>query len=153
MFCEHCGDLDGQDTGADHDERNCPWYAAETWTADGLEAVLRQTADGNLRMTAALDLLSAHGIWLARLAERTYLFIGDEDTGTVYDLDWPAIADAVNELAFPGSGSELRILGLAASLASDASVRLGDAVTGLDTTNLRLFLDAIATANGRPRAA
>ncbi|MES9521340.1 MULTISPECIES: hypothetical protein [Streptomyces] len=26
MFCEHCGDLDGAETGTDHDERDCPWY-------------------------------------------------------------------------------------------------------------------------------
>ncbi|CAM5316641.1 hypothetical protein STENM223S_10361 [Streptomyces tendae] len=26
MFCEHCGDLDGAETGIDHDERDCPWY-------------------------------------------------------------------------------------------------------------------------------
>lgn len=27
MFCEHCGDTDGAETGVDHDERDCPWYA------------------------------------------------------------------------------------------------------------------------------
>ncbi len=26
MFCEHCGDLDGAETGIDHDERDCPLY-------------------------------------------------------------------------------------------------------------------------------
>lgn len=26
MFCEHCGDTDGTETGIDHDERDCPWY-------------------------------------------------------------------------------------------------------------------------------
>ncbi len=26
MFCEHCGDTDGAETGVDHDERDCPWY-------------------------------------------------------------------------------------------------------------------------------
>lgn len=26
MFCEHCGDADGTETGIDHDERNCPQY-------------------------------------------------------------------------------------------------------------------------------
>ncbi|MCI3274556.1 hypothetical protein [Streptomyces cylindrosporus] len=153
MLCEHCGDLDGQETGPDHDERDCPWHADEPWTGHDLEAVLRQTADGNLRMKAAVDLLSEHGVWLARLAKRTDLFAADEDTHEVYDLDWPAIATAVNDLALPATGSELRILGLAASLASDAPVRLGDAVTGLDATNLRLVLDAIAMANGRPYAA
>ncbi|MFC1416519.1 hypothetical protein [Streptacidiphilus cavernicola] len=27
MFCEHCGDENGQETGLDHDERDCPWYS------------------------------------------------------------------------------------------------------------------------------
>ncbi|MER8236845.1 hypothetical protein [Streptomyces sp. NPDC094049] len=25
MFCEHCGDSDGAQSGVDHDERDCPW--------------------------------------------------------------------------------------------------------------------------------
>ncbi|WP_406168497.1 hypothetical protein [Streptomyces sp. NBC_00996] len=153
MFCEHCGDTDGNETGVDHDERDCPWYADDSWTAEELEGVLRQTADGNPTMTAAVDLLATHGIWLPRIAGREDLMVTDE-TGEVYDLDWPTIADAVNELTLIGSGSELRILGFAAALACDrVSVRLGDAVTGLDATNLSLLLHAIATANGRPDAA
>ncbi len=30
MFCEHCGDEDGAQTGIDHDERDCPWYEADS---------------------------------------------------------------------------------------------------------------------------
>ncbi|WP_327594960.1 hypothetical protein [Streptomyces chartreusis] len=153
MFCEHCGDLDGAETGIDHDERDCPWYADQTWTAEDLETVLRQTADGNPGMTAAVELLAAHAIWLPRLVQLPDVLIADGETGEVYDLDWPALATAAQAPALPGSGSELRVLALAASLASDASVRLGDAVSGLDDTNLRLVLHAIATANGRPHAA
>lgn len=29
MFCEHCGDINGEETGVDHDERDCPWYETE----------------------------------------------------------------------------------------------------------------------------
>lgn len=25
MFCEHCGETNGDLTGVDHDERDCPW--------------------------------------------------------------------------------------------------------------------------------
>jgi hypothetical protein len=26
MLCTHCGDTNGENTGVDHDERDCPWY-------------------------------------------------------------------------------------------------------------------------------
>jgi len=29
MFCEHCGDTNGENTGVDHDERDCPLYDVE----------------------------------------------------------------------------------------------------------------------------
>ncbi|GGN77594.1 hypothetical protein GCM10011579_060000 [Streptomyces albiflavescens] len=154
MFCEHCGETDGEETGIDHDERDCPWYATEdSWTADDLEGVLRQTASGIPPLTAAVELLSTHGTWLPRLAERDDLMVADGETGEVYDLDWAALAEAANGSQLAASGSELRILAIAASLAdSRVPVRLGDALTGLDAINLGRVLKAIATANGRPEA-
>lgn len=152
MFCEHCGDINGEETGIDHDERDCPWYAeVGSWTADELEAVLRETAEGSPHRTAAVELLTAHGVWLPRLAEREDLMMTDAATSEVYDLDWAALAEAVNGAQLAASGSELGILSIAASLAdSGVPVRLGDVLCSLDATNLGRVLKAIATANGRP---
>ncbi|MFF4399372.1 hypothetical protein [Streptomyces sp. NPDC001480] len=152
MFCEHCGDTDGQETGTDHDERDCPRYATDNdWTAKELEDVLRQTADGSPHRTAAIELLAAHGVWLPRLAQREDLMVADGETGEVYDLDWPTLADP-DRAELVGSGSELGILTLAASLAdAGVSIRLGDMLSHLDSTNLARVLTAIATANGRPQ--
>ncbi|WP_030597054.1 hypothetical protein [Streptomyces fulvoviolaceus] len=151
MFCEHCGEINGEETGIDHDERDCPWYAtASDWTADELESVLRLTAQGIPHRTAAVELLAAHGVWLPRLAEREDLMAADGETGEVYDLDWSALADPTGaELV--ATGSELGVLAIAASLAdSSVSVRLGHALGSLDATNLGRVLTAIAAANGRP---
>jgi hypothetical protein len=43
------------------------------------------------------------------------------------------------------------MLRLAASLAADNPVCLGDAVTGIDTRSVGLLLDAIRRASGEPK--
>lgn len=55
---------------------------------------------------------------------------------------------AIPEEAGPLSGGERRFLMLAASLAEDVPVVLGDLVSGLDRENLDLVLAAIAHAGG-----
>jgi hypothetical protein len=52
-----------------------------------------------------------------------------------------------------GSSGETRILRLAASLAGGVPVNLGDAVTGLDHTNIDLLVQVILGARRRKRAA
>lgn len=59
-------------------------------------------------------------------------------------IDFAAIPEEVGPL----SGGERRFLMLAASLAEDVPVVLGDLVTGLDRENLDLVLAAIAHAGG-----
>ena len=59
-------------------------------------------------------------------------------------IDFAAIPDEVGPL----SGGERRFLMLAASLAEDVPVVLGDVVPGLDRENLDLVLAAIAHAGG-----
>lgn len=59
-------------------------------------------------------------------------------------IDFAAIPDEVGPL----SGGERRFLMLAASLAEDVPVVLGDLVSGLDRENLDLVLAAIAHAGG-----
>lgn len=59
-------------------------------------------------------------------------------------IDFAAIPEEVGPL----SGGERRFLMLAASLAEDVPVVLGDLVSGLDRDNLDLVLAAIAHAGG-----
>lgn len=59
-------------------------------------------------------------------------------------IDFAAIPEEVGPL----SGGERRFLMLAASLAEDVPVVLGDLVSGLDRENLDLVLSAIAHAGG-----
>ncbi|MET9825115.1 hypothetical protein ABZ038_26525 [Streptomyces sp. NPDC006349] len=160
MFCEHCGDVDGEETGVDHDERDCPWYDTDagTLTLDAVELAdaLTDSADGVPALRAAIGLLVAHGLWVKRLAETPGLLLIDYSgpDPKPYGVDWVKVVEALEARELPASGGELRLLALAASLAHPAArLPLGDAVTGLDSTNLRLVLHAIATANGRPDAA
>ncbi|MDG9704086.1 hypothetical protein [Streptomyces sp. DH37] len=160
MFCAYCGDVDGEETGVDHDERDCPWYdtdnGAVTIDPAKLADTLKARADGVPTLRAAIGLLVSHGLWTNRLAERPGLLLIDYSgpAPEPYGVDWVKVIEALDAKDLPASGGELRILALAASLAHPgARIPLGDAVTGLDATNLRLVLHAIATANGRPDAA
>jgi hypothetical protein len=49
------------------------------------------------------------------------------------------------------SGSEAAVLRIAASLAAGTAVDLGEALTGLDGTNLALIAEAVMHAGGRRR--
>ncbi|MEU6008779.1 hypothetical protein [Streptomyces sp. NPDC047453] len=158
MFCEYCGDVNGEETGVDHDERDCPWHdtdnGAVTIDADQLADTLKATADGVPALRAAIGLLVVHSLWIKRLAERPGLLLIDYSGSAPepYGVDWVKVVEALDAKELPASGGELRVLALAASLAHPAArIPLGDAVSGLDTANLDLVLAAIAEANGRPR--
>ncbi|MGW4605568.1 hypothetical protein ACWENS_20120 [Streptomyces sp. NPDC004532] len=156
MFCEYCGDIDGDETGVDHDERDCPWYESHNVTVepDGLADTLQATADGSPTLRAAIDLLTDHGLWVSRLAERPGLLLIDYSgpVPVAYGVDWLKVVQALEAKELPASSGELRILVIAASLADAAArIPLGDAVSGLDATNLDRVLAAIAAANGRAR--
>lgn len=56
---------------------------------------------------------------------------------------------ALNAGEFPSSSGEKRMLRLAASLAGDVPVQLGNAVTGIDDRNVDLLVAAILHACGR----
>ncbi|MGW3730095.1 hypothetical protein [Streptomyces sp. NPDC000851] len=161
MFCEYCGDVDGDETGIDHDERDCPWYDTDngtvTVTIDAAELAdtLQTVADGSPCLRAAINLLVDHGLWIKRLAERPGLLLIDYSgpAPEPYGVDWLKVVEALAAKELPASGGELRILAIAASLADSAArIPLGDAVSGLDATNLDRVLTAIAEANGRPVA-
>ncbi len=159
MFCEYCGDVDGDETGIDHDERDCPWYDTDngsvTIDADELADTLQTVADGSPSLRAAIGLLVDHGLWIKRLAERPGLLLIDYSgpAPKPYGVDWVKVVEALAAKELPASSGELRILAIAASLADTAArIPLGDAVSGLDATNLDRVLTAIAEANGRPVA-
>ncbi|MFJ6119785.1 hypothetical protein [Streptomyces sp. NPDC092129] len=159
MFCEYCGDIDGDETGIDHDERDCPWYdtdnSNDTIDPDGLADTLQAAADGSPTLRAAVGLLIDHGLWVKRLTERPGLLLIDYSgpTPLAYGVDWLKVVQALEAKELPASSGELRILAIAASLADTAArIRLGDAVSGLDAANLDRVLNAITAANGRPRA-
>jgi hypothetical protein len=157
VFCEYCGDIDGDETGIDHDERDCPWYDTDNGTVtidpDGLASTLLATADGSPSLRAAIGLLIDHGLWVKRLADRPGLLLIDYSghAPKPYGVDWLKVVQALEAKELPASSGELRILAIAASLAETAArIPLGDAVTGLDGINLDRVVKAIAEANGRP---
>jgi hypothetical protein len=49
----------------------------------------------------------------------------------------------------PGSAGEKRMLRLAASLADQAHVSLGDAITGIDQHNVGILIKSVRHASGR----
>jgi hypothetical protein len=64
-------------------------------------------------------------------------------------IDWEAAVAALDSGELPGSASEKRMLRLAASLAGQAPICLGDAVTGIDDRNVGLLVTAIQHASGQ----
>lgn len=114
-------------------------------TAQPLPAALRASAEGILTLEAAAGLIIAHGTWLARDDFARFIHHG---TGTAA-IDWEAAISAMDGGCLPGSSGERRMLRLAASLADQAPVSLGDAVTGIDDHNLGHLLTAVRHAAGR----
>jgi hypothetical protein len=76
-----------------------------------------------------------------RLLDALQLVWEDEDAA---EIDWPATLASTGYL----SGGERRLLNLAASLGHGHPVDLADALTGLDTWNAQVVVDAIAHAAG-----
>jgi ABC-type glutathione transport system ATPase component len=96
-------------------------------------------ANGSRTAEAAiLILLDTAG---GRLLDAVTL-LGESDT--MAEIDWPTTRTAPGHL----SGGERRLLALADSLATGHPVDLADTLTGLDATNSRAVLDAIAHATG-----
>ena len=87
----------------------------------------------------------AAGTWLARDDFTRYIYRG---AGTAA-IDWEAAVAALDAGELPSSGGEKRILRLAASLAGQATVGLGEAITGIDDHNVGLLVKAVLHASGR----
>ncbi|MGH3194904.1 MAG: hypothetical protein ACRDOH_31800 [Streptosporangiaceae bacterium] len=121
-------------------------------TASSLHAALRAGAEGLYALEAGTGLIIAHGSWPARGDFGRFIHIVDSITapGTeLASIDWEAAITALDAGGFPSSSGEKRMLRLAASLAGDIPVRLGDAITGIDDRNVSLLIKAVLHASGR----
>ncbi|GEL19317.1 hypothetical protein [Pseudonocardia asaccharolytica] len=122
---------------------------------DDLMAGLRRYAEGELTVTAAVELLIAHAHWLDRVPFRRLVdWAPASDEGPAYAYpDWEALELlAHNPHTQPASlgpifdtPSELGVLQVACSLAHDW---LGEAITACDPVNVRLIAAAVLAAGG-----
>lgn len=108
---------------------------------------LRAQAKGLYVAEAAVDLLICHGSWLRRSDFRAFINVGhslSDETVLVASVDWESAMSA----DLPGSGSETRILALAASLAGTPSdLPLSELLSGLDDTNTLAVMRAVLHAH------
>jgi hypothetical protein len=119
-------------------------------TTDDLTTALRNCATGIYPLEAGVALLISHGTFLHR-DDFTAQFITRGTSGDIpmAAIDWDAAITAQLAGELPCSGGERRILLLAASLAADTPVGLGDTVTGIDDANISRLLTAIRHAAGK----
>ena len=114
-------------------------------TAPSLPTALRAGAEGLYALEASTGLIIAHGTWLTRDDFTCFIHHG---TATAA-IDWEAAAATLEAGGLPSSGGERRMLRLAASLAGQATVILGDAITGIDGRNTGLLVKAVLHASGQ----
>ena len=116
-------------------------------TTPSLPTALRAGAQGLYVLEAAADLIIEHATWLDRDDFRIHVHRGARTAA----IDWEAAISALEAGRLPSSGGERRMLQLAASLAYDIPVSLGDAVTGIDNRNADLLiLDPPTNSPGVP---
>jgi hypothetical protein len=121
-------------------------------TDQQLQAALRAGAEGLYALESGTGLLLAPGTWPAREDFRCFIHVADSITDPGIELasiNWEAAINALDAGEFPSSSGEKRMLRLAASLAGDIPVQLGDAVTGIDDRSVGLLIIAIRHASGR----
>ena len=113
-----------------------------------LAARLRAWAHGIYPDEAGVELLIGHAAFLDRadFASRFITIPGDGDGLAV--IDWRAAIAALDD-SLPCSGSENRMLRLAASLADGTPVNLRETLTGLDDRNIQLVITAVLHTSGR----
>ena len=114
-----------------------------------LVAALHEHATGLTAQTAAVELITAHHLWLTRSDFGRLIGHGQcPATGQPMAwIRWQAAVTALNQHRLPCSPSEAHILRIAASLAAGTPVRLRDVLGCLDHRNITLVTKAIALAN------
>jgi hypothetical protein len=119
-------------------------------TTDDLTSALHACAAGLYPLEAGVALLTGNGTFLHR-DDFTSRFIqhGTTCSTPMAAVDWDGAITALQAGELPCSGGERRILLLAASLAADTPVGLGDTVTGIDDANISRLLTAIRHAAGK----
>lgn len=113
--------------------------------------------------SAAVWLLVFHESWIQRLAEvaagdevaqswaglqECVVVQRDEDGVWWARIRWAELAAFAEKYTFPYSRTEVALLNVACSIASNVPVHLGDAVAGLDRVNTAAVMYAIAQASG-----
>lgn len=123
---------------------------SQTPSVEALATALRNHAAGLLADTAAVDLVTGHGVWLRRAAFHQHIHVPRRQSGGVAMayIDWPAATAALEDGALPCSGSEAAVLRIAAGLGADIPTRLREVLGSLDHRNIALVTTAIAHANG-----
>jgi hypothetical protein len=121
-------------------------------TIPALDTALRACAAGFYPHEAGTGLLIDHACWLHRhdftdRFIRTGTSITDRTT-PMAEINWANAITALNTSDLPCSGSEQRILRLAASIADGIPVSLRDTLTGLDDRNIKLVITAILHTSG-----
>lgn len=113
-----------------------------------LATALRAAADGLHADQAAADLIISHGVFLHRDDFTRYINTARSisDGTSLAFIDWQAALTALAHGGLPASGSEQRILHIAASLAIGHPVSLRDEILGLDHRNLLPVVTAIRHA-------
>jgi hypothetical protein len=114
-------------------------------TSSSLPEALRAGASGLYALEAGTGMIIAHGCWAGR--DDFASFIHRDDSTAA--IDWEAVISAADAGGLPSSAGEKRMLRLAASLAADIPVSLGDAVTGIDQHNVDILVAAVLHAAGR----
>jgi hypothetical protein len=119
--------------------------------AASLPAALRTHAQGLHCLQAAAELLIGHAVWLQRedfLRHFVHSIPGPAGGAPMAAINWPEAITGLAQGHLPCSGSERRMLRIAASLADGIPVDLRDALTGLDGRNTELVRDAVTRATG-----
>jgi hypothetical protein len=117
---------------------------------------LRAHAKGLYHAEAAVELLIGHRRWLCRdeFAGR-FVWVGRAlvGDGLLAVVDWPAAVKALAAGGLPCSGSEGRMLRIAASIAAGVPVDLSDCLSTLDSANVVLVARAVLIVGGHRGAA
>jgi len=116
-----------------------------------LAQMLAAAAEGAPAELAAVGLLAGCGDWLARPDFLGWFVrVGASPlTGRRLGIiRWQPAIRALRGGQMPCGSGEAAILRIAASLAADVPVELGQAITGLDRANLAALAHAILTAGG-----